>query len=157
MEGSTLFVPVGRTGGGNGAVSVRVRARFNDTAGADDIASIDTETLSWADGETGYKAVRVNLVDDSQVESTERFSLELEQATGGAILGVASVTIAITDNDKPVTATPTPPTPGGGGAVRWLELLLLAAVAAGASRQMRSRCLRQAGPGPGSLSRRSAA
>jgi hypothetical protein len=157
MEGSTLFVPVGRTGGGNGAVSVRVRARFNDTAGAGDIASIDTETLSWADGETGYKGVRVNLVDDSQVESTERFSLELEQATGGAILGVASVTIAITDNDKPVTATPTPPTPGGGGAVRWLELLLLAAVAAGASRQMRSRCLRQAGPGPGSLSRRSVA
>lgn len=162
-ERLALLVPVRRTGGGNGAVSVTLRPVFTSTSGAaasaDDLASAGAVTISWADGETGYRALRVEPIDDQQDEPDERFTLELQDVTGGATLGVASVTITIMDNDIPSASgggsspggggsRPSPT--GGGGVLRWIDLLFLLGLAmtCPAVGRGRVRCSAWAWPAP---------
>src|SRR5688572_986780 len=84
-------------------------------------------TVSWADGDDNVKVVDVIIYDDSSAEPEEEFSLQLSDATGGAIIGPrATATVFIADDD----ATPPPPPPppgggGGGGPVGFISLLLL--------------------------------
>lgn len=127
IEGSSLLVSVGRTGGGNGAVSVTLRPVFASASGAaasaGDLVSAKPVTISWADGETGFKTVRLGSKDDHQDEPVEHFDLELQEVTGGATLAAASTTITIYDNDVSVASA------GGGGALGWIELALLLGLA----------------------------
>jgi hypothetical protein len=133
-EGSAMLVSVGRTGGGNGTVSVTLRPVFTSTSGAaasaSDLVNAEVVTISWADGETGFKSLRVETIKDQQDEPDEHFTLELQDVTGGATLGVASVTATIGDTNPPWTGGGgSRPSNGGGGALGWLELVLLLGLA----------------------------
>lgn len=76
-------------------------------AGADFVA--DPITLTWADGEGGSKVARIPLVDDTQSELPEDFTVRLSNPTGGAVLGQQPVAIVrILDSDQPA------PSRGGG-------------------------------------------
>ena len=93
-----------------GAVSVTVTAVAGTaTAGEDYIA--DSVTVSWGDQDAESKLVEFQLVDDTEQEGDESFSLQLSDPMGGAVVGPrATQSITIAANDAPL-----PPDTGGGG------------------------------------------
>jgi hypothetical protein len=105
-----------------GAVSVTVTpVAGSATAGADfDATPI---TLTWADQDTEPKIARIGIVNDDDRESTESFTIELTNPTGGAVVGpygASPVTIAASDQPGFNRGGG-----GGGGSTGWLSLLLL--------------------------------
>lgn len=82
------------------------------TAGADFKA--DPVTLTWGHGDASPKQVLFPIVQDLRTESTETFSIELTNATGGAVIVSPSrVTIAI--NDSLTDSSSSGGSDGGGG------------------------------------------
>ncbi|WP_265436697.1 ExeM/NucH family extracellular endonuclease [Aeromonas media] len=59
------------------------------------------QTVSWAAGEGGSKSVKVLILDDWFVESTEQFSVNLEKLKGALPGTVQQTRVDIQDNDKP--------------------------------------------------------
>jgi len=107
---------------GDGQVSVTVRI----TGGTAELDRDDTgaeTTLTWLDGETGPKTVRLTARQDQEREDAETITLELVSPTGGASLGAnQQSTVALVDMRKPPTAN------GGGhsGAIGAILLGMLA-------------------------------
>jgi hypothetical protein len=94
------------------------------TAGSDfDSTSV---VVSWADGDSDTKEVDIPITNDSTEEASESFTVQLSDATGGALVGAGpSIEIAIDANDQP--PPPPPPGSGGGGSFGYLSLLMLSA------------------------------
>jgi hypothetical protein len=97
-------IAVRRTGGDDGAVSVKWTSAAG-TAGAADFTA-GTGTLSWPNGNDSNKTFTVPIANDTAQEGAETILLTLSQPTGGATLDPArtTATLAIDDNDS-----------GGGG------------------------------------------
>jgi hypothetical protein len=101
----------------DGAVSVTL----SPVAGTASAADFDTTpiTLNWADQDREPKSVSLEMVDDGEKESSESFTVELSNPTGGAIVGPRAVVgFTILPNDSPRGN-------GGGGSTGWLSILLL--------------------------------
>ena len=95
-----------------GAVSVTVTLASGTATSGEDFAA-EPFTVSWGDGEFSRKLIQIPITDDSSDEPEEQFSLQLSDATGGAIIGPRNTaTVSIADNDA---APPPPPDEGGGG------------------------------------------
>ncbi|TGN99656.1 hypothetical protein PN36_35275, partial [Candidatus Thiomargarita nelsonii] len=94
---SAATITVTRTENSLGAVSLEY-ATSDETATAPNDYSQTTGTLNWADGDTADKTFTVDIIDDSEQESHETFSVSLGNPTGGAELGEPAV-VTITDND----------------------------------------------------------
>ncbi len=93
-----LSINVVRTGGADGNVSVDYASSDGTAVGGVDYGAV-SGTLDFLDGETS-KAVTLSIVDDSEFEAAESFSLALSNATGGASIGsTSSATVTIADND----------------------------------------------------------
>ncbi len=89
---------VTRTGGSTGAVSVNyATAASTATSGADFTAA--SGTLNWATGDATAKTITVPIIDDAIVEGNETFNVTLSGVAGGALLGTATTTVTIIDND----------------------------------------------------------
>ena len=98
-DAGTVSVNVVRTGGSDGAVSVDYATADGSAVAGDDYTST-TDTLTFLNGETS-KTITIPIVDDSNVESNETFSIDLSNVAGGATLGVvSSTTITINDDDS---------------------------------------------------------
>lgn len=59
------------------------------------------QSVSWAAGEGGSKSIKVLILDDWFVESTEQFSVNLEKLKGAQPGAVQQTRVDILDNDKP--------------------------------------------------------
>jgi hypothetical protein len=94
-------VPVERTGGTTGTVSVEWSVNYG-TAGAAD-ASIGTGTITWLAGTAGVQEVTLSLFDDVVEEPDEQLLVTLSGLTGGANLGRSSALVEIIDDDDPGT------------------------------------------------------
>ena len=107
VEGVSLVtVPVIRTDGSNGRVTVNV-AVVGGTAveGVDFTSPPGPIGLVFEDGETGPKDITFAIADDALVEGPESFSLTLFNPVGGVALGAnQSTTVVIADNDQPAIA-----------------------------------------------------
>ncbi|MGB5347331.1 MAG: Calx-beta domain-containing protein [Woeseia sp.] len=123
LESESVTVEVTREFYSSGAVSVTLTPISGGaTVGADFAA--DPVILSWADGESGLKSASFAIIDDSQEETNEHFTIELSNPTGGALIGqLSSARVLIPLNDRP------PPNSKGGGATGYWSLLLLSAMA----------------------------
>jgi uncharacterized delta-60 repeat protein len=66
----------------------------------------NTTQVSWGDGDSAPKTIKLNIVDDNLVEGNEQLTLTLASTTNGSALGSpVSATLTIVDNDFPtVTA-----------------------------------------------------
>ena len=94
---SYVAVPVKRTGGSRGAVSLTC-ALLDGTALAGTHYTAATTTLSWASGDAGEKYCPVQLLNDGIALDGDQFlSLLLSAPTGGATLGTAAATLTIMD------------------------------------------------------------
>lgn len=60
-----------------------------------------SQSVSWAAGEGGSKSVKVLIIDDWFVESTEQFKISLRQLQGGQPGNQQETRVDIVDNDKP--------------------------------------------------------
>lgn len=86
-DAGSLVIKVQRTGGNDGAVSVRVRSgATNDTASAgSDYTALD-EVIQWANGESGEKSVSLKVLEDDEIDATESLTLTLNEVGGGALV-----------------------------------------------------------------------
>ncbi|MEM6501827.1 MAG: Calx-beta domain-containing protein [Cyanobacteria bacterium P01_C01_bin.89] len=107
VEGVPLVsVPVVRTGGSSGRVTINVAVN-NGTAveGADFRSPPGPIGLVFENGEVGPKEIVFAVTDDLAVETAETFSLALFNPVGGVALGAnQSTTVTIQDNDQVPTA-----------------------------------------------------
>ncbi len=117
-----------------GAVSVTVTPVANTATAGDDFDATPI-TLTWADGDTEPKIASIDIVNDDEPESTEFFTVELTNPTGGAVVGpYATGGISIDVNDQQAAKGG-----GGGGSTGWLSVLLLGL--AGILRSLRASVL----------------
>ncbi len=102
----TATITVNRNNGSSGAVSVAY-ASANGTATAGTDYTATSGTLQWADGDVAAKTFTVTVAGDAAVEADETVLLNLSAPAGGAILGLASASLVITNDDvPPTTAVP---------------------------------------------------
>lgn len=94
-EGDSVELDVSRNGGSNGEVSVSV------TSAASTGYSVTPATLIWADGDTEDKTITLTALTDDIVSDTETIDISLTDATGGATIDRASVTVTINDTSVP--------------------------------------------------------
>jgi ELWxxDGT repeat protein len=94
----TAIITLNRTGGSDGAVSVRVDLS-NGTATSSDYNSSPI-TVNFANGETS-KTVTIPITNDTAIESTETLNLTLTNPTGGAAIDPTKNTavVSIIDDD----------------------------------------------------------
>jgi hypothetical protein len=117
----TAQVYISRNYSWSGAVTVTVTVA-SDTATAGDDFAADPLTVSWGDGDSEWKLVDIPIVNDSARESSEQFTLQLSDPTGGAVVGPRSTaSVTVSDDD----AAPPPATGGGGGLIGIGSLLWL--------------------------------
>ncbi len=100
-DAGSVDLTVERTGGSDNAVSVQYSFADVSATNNSDYTG-NNGTLNWADGDSSARTISVPISTDSDDEATETFTVTLSAATGGAILGNASVTVSIQDS------TPTP-------------------------------------------------
>jgi Leucine-rich repeat (LRR) protein/ribosomal protein L35AE/L33A len=99
----TVTLTVTRLNGSDGAISVKCKSS-DGTATAGEDYTKTTETLEWDDGDTDDKICTVPIIDDSDVEEDETFSLSLKNATGGATIGKPdTAVVTIIDGGLPGT------------------------------------------------------
>ncbi|MEM1427349.1 MAG: Calx-beta domain-containing protein, partial [Cyanobacteria bacterium P01_H01_bin.130] len=107
VEGVSLVtVPVVRTDGSNGRVTVNVAVIGGTAVEGEDFRSPPGPIgLVFEDGETGPKDITFAIADDALVEGPESFALTLFNPVGGVALGAnQSTTIVVEDNDRPAIA-----------------------------------------------------
>jgi len=86
-DGGVANLRIVRVGGSDGAVSVGYRTVDGSAVAGADFGAISDGSLSWADGDDSDRLVSVSLLDDTDIEGTETFEVELFGAGGGAVLG----------------------------------------------------------------------
>jgi plastocyanin len=120
---------VQRVNGDDGPASVQYSTVSGSaTAPADFMAT--SGVLNWADNDDDPKTLTVPIVDDSEVESQERFTVRLSDATGASLGNPSEVTVRINDNDE---NTPPPP-PGEPGELDFAQDVYEVDEAAGTAR-----------------------
>lgn len=100
-EGDVVEIPVVREEYGFGQVSVTVRISGGTAQLDRDYSGADT-TLTWLDGESGPKTVRITASQDQDREDAETITLELSSPTGGSRLGAnQQSTVTVVDMTRP--------------------------------------------------------
>jgi plastocyanin len=93
----TLAVTVERTGGSDGAATVKIATSNGSAKPGKDFTNRNA-TLSWANGDQSPKTFSVAIKNDTAPEQDETFGVKLTKATG-ASLGTSSATVTIHDDD----------------------------------------------------------
>jgi choice-of-anchor B domain-containing protein len=83
-EGQTVTLSVSRTGGSTGAISVQLALLPASTDQSD--ATISSQSLNWADGDSQDKSVTLNLAVDANTENLELLLIRLKNPQGGATI-----------------------------------------------------------------------
>jgi hypothetical protein len=111
----TVTLSVSRSGGSDGAVSIDYASADGSAVAPGDYTAV-SGTLSWADGDSAAKTIDVPLIDDSENEGDENFSVILSNPQGGVGVGTATenVTIGASDQRQALVSIPTLDGPGRG-------------------------------------------
>ncbi|MDA9778114.1 Ig-like domain-containing protein [Rubripirellula sp.] len=96
-DAGTLTLTVDRTGGSDGQVAVTYTTA-NGTATAGDDYTETSGSLIYQDGEV-TKTIVIPILDDSDFEGNETFTVTLSNPLGGATIGTGQTTVTIIDND----------------------------------------------------------
>lgn len=100
LQSSAVFT-VTRQGGNAATVSINYATTAGTATSTADFTS-QSGTLSWAPGAASQQQIVIPLNDDTTYEGiSESFTLTISNPTGGVILGSATTTITITENDPP--------------------------------------------------------
>lgn len=108
---STLeaFVDFERVNGSDGAASVTVATQSGSaTAGSDYIHA--SQTFSWVNGQAGKQGFKITIVDDTDDDDNESFTVKLTNAQGATLASPNTATVSIEDNDEPASPPAGSPT-----------------------------------------------
>ena len=101
IEGTSISLSVRRIGAATGAVSVAYATSSGTALAGSDFNSTNGR-VSWADGDTADKTIKLSTASDTLVEGDETFTVTLSNPSAGAALGSnATATISILDDDSP--------------------------------------------------------
>lgn len=101
-EAGTFLIPVVRTGGSSGEVSVRISSAPGSAVSPADFTALNNVLVSFADGQT-TATVPVVIANTVPNEPNETFTVTLGDAAGGATVGATNTaTIRILDADTAV-------------------------------------------------------
>ncbi len=114
----TATLSVARSGGSAGDVSLTFTTVAGSASAGSDFTAANG-SLTWADGDTAAKSIVVPILNDTEVEADEQFSVTLAQPTGGASLGASAATVTIVSEDVAPTGTLQFDGTGTGGMVTW--------------------------------------
>lgn len=89
---------VTRTGGSSGTISVNYTVMSGTAVALTDFRAPDGMVI-FASGDTAPKTISVEIIEDTQTEGDETFTLALSNPFGGAIIGLANTVVTIRDND----------------------------------------------------------
>ncbi|MCD8483405.1 MAG: hypothetical protein LR015_12535 [Verrucomicrobia bacterium] len=106
-NGGNLYLGVRRLGGTTaGSVSYTTQ---NGTAIAGTDFAATSGALQWEDGETGIQYIVIPIIDNDTTDPIRQFTVLLNNPTGGAIRGDASITVTILDDEglPQISAQPT--------------------------------------------------
>lgn len=93
-----------RRSSANGAVSATYTIVAGTATTPADFTGTLTGTVSFADG-VDTATIPVTIVNDTDIESTESFTVNLSNPTGGATIGSGTATVNILDDDTPIPGT----------------------------------------------------
>ncbi|GEM_PF-4357789 len=101
-NGGSLQLTVTRTGGADGAASVRYETADGSATAGQDYESA-SGLLEWEDHDTRARTISLRVLDDEAYEQDETFSLMLFEADGAALGDplVAAITVHSEDAPKP--------------------------------------------------------
>ena len=98
-NGGSISIPVSRTGGSSGAVSVKFSTSNGTGASGTDYTAV-TQTLNWATGDASTKNVSIPILDRGLTSGSKTVNITISTPTGGATLGSPSTAVlTIADND----------------------------------------------------------
>jgi hypothetical protein len=132
-SGAQVTLSVSRTGGAIGQATVDYATQNGQAIAGTDYSSA-TGTLTWADSDTADKTFSVSILNDTNTESAESFSIALSNPQGASVGNLSSATVTISDDDDNVAVAGG----GGGGRLDYFTLvaLLLTGVFSGRRRQV---------------------
>jgi hypothetical protein len=107
---SPIIVTVQRLNGSDGEVTVNYETS-NGSATAGEDFETTSGTLTWKAEESNDIELPVTLIDDSQFEEQETFTITLSEVTGAILGSIKTATVIIADNDQSDQTDPqvTPP------------------------------------------------
>ncbi|MDO6446908.1 Calx-beta domain-containing protein [Colwellia sp. 1_MG-2023] len=125
-----VTIKVLRINGSYGQLNVNYQVT-NDTATQASDFDLSNGTLTFLADEV-EKTISFSIIDDTNDESNETFTIALSTDDISTLGEIAQVTVSIVDNDEAVVIPPTP-TPdnnsggsgGGGGSISWILVMLL--------------------------------
>jgi hypothetical protein len=99
-EAGSVTIPVIRSGGADGAVSVVLSTKNGSALASSDYTSVTNQLVTFVSGDTTVKNVSIPILNPSETyELTESFSVSLSAPTGKASLGtLKTATIVILDS-----------------------------------------------------------
>jgi hypothetical protein len=97
----TATIEVTRTDGSDGAVSVAYATTGGSASSGTDYQTV-SGVLTWNDGDAASRTFTVPIVNNAQLGDSKTVILTLSGPTGGAVLGVTTLTtLTIDDDDYP--------------------------------------------------------
>ncbi len=100
-SGGSISIPVSRTGGSTGAVSVQFATGGGTATAGMDYTSVN-QTLSWTDGQSNSQNVTIPILDPHLTSGSKTVNITLSNPTGSATLGAPNTAVlTILDNDTP--------------------------------------------------------
>ncbi len=100
----SITLEVQRVGGSAGAASVEYVTIAGTAQAGQDFVS-ESGRLDFADGETS-KQIVIGIVDDGDVESTEQFSVRIQNAVGAGLPAPQTSVVTIVDDDAGLPSYP---------------------------------------------------
>ncbi|MGB2427314.1 MAG: choice-of-anchor B family protein [Alteromonas sp.] len=99
-QGTASFA-VSRNGGSDTSISVDYTVTGGDAAANSDFTAI-SGTLNWAGGDTSDKFIDVEILDDSDSESLESFTINLSSSDTSILSNATTLTVTIRDDENNV-------------------------------------------------------
>jgi hypothetical protein len=95
---------LGRFRGSDGRVTVEVLVESGTANLNEDFRQPTDNLVVWEDGESGWRTVRIPIVDDGIAESSETFNIRLRGSNGLRVREQSLTGVMIHDNDSPKPA-----------------------------------------------------
>ncbi|ARD43513.1 choice-of-anchor B family protein [Colwellia sp. PAMC 21821] len=102
----TLDVVIARQGSSTGAVSVTYLLSSGTATIGEDMESA-SGTVNWSDGDSAEKSIQIIIIDDTESEVNENFTITLSPVAESNLGAITQYTVTISDDDSNTAPTVT--------------------------------------------------
>ena len=95
----SIDITLARQGSSIGAVSASYLLSSGTATVGDDVESA-SGTVEWADGDASEKTISIDIINDTEDEGNESFTVELSSVSGSNLGSITQYTVTISDDDS---------------------------------------------------------